>query len=174
MRFYQDVGSLEERRENNAAAARTAIVEVPDPDEERKPAGPEVDDVQSDETSVARDLGHLPRGLSVMLLEPYPWNRPVSGPVAAATAELVLWYPLLGLAVVGGVHTLRSRRSWLPTLMLPLLVGGAVAVLYGLAEGNFGTAYRHRGELVWVVALFAAAGGEATASWVKSRRTQDS
>ncbi|MDQ3677323.1 MAG: hypothetical protein M3401_11060, partial [Actinomycetota bacterium] len=60
----------------------------------------------------------------------------------------------------------RHRR----TLAFPVLAGGAILMMYGLTEGNLGTAYRHRGEFVWVVALLAAIGAERIAAWRSERR----
>ena len=44
-------------------------------------------------------------------------------------------------------------------LAFPVLAGAATLAMYGLTEGNLGTAYRHRGEFVWVVALLDARTG---------------
>ncbi len=70
---------------------------------------------------------------------------------------------MLVLALTG---LFRIRRHLAP-LAFPVLAGGAVLVTYALTEGNIGTAYRHRGELVWAVALLAAAG----ARWVIEGRS---
>ena len=35
----------------------------------------------------------------------------------------------------------------------------------GLSEGNLGTAFRHRGEIVWAVAILAAWGARSLAAW---------
>lgn len=96
----------------------------------------------------------LPRGLAVMLFAPYPWESTGNPRVDLARLEMALWYPLLALAAVGAL-ALRRRAD---LLLFPLLAGGATVLLYALTEGNFGTAFRHRGEFVWVVALLAAAG----------------
>lgn len=102
-------------------------------------------------------LAHLPRGLSVMLLEPFPWQPAHNAQLWLAKLEMLLWYPLLALATLGLVAAV-VRRSWRPTVAFPALVGGGTLVVAALAEGNFGTAFRHRGELVWEVALLAALG----------------
>lgn len=98
-------------------------------------------------------LRHLPRGVFVMLLEPTPWgwSSDDSATLRLARLESLLWYPLLILAALGIPTALRNLKSFL----LPILVGGGVLVMYALTEGNIGTAYRHRGELVWVVVLLA-------------------
>jgi hypothetical protein len=103
-----------------------------------------------------QNLLYLPKGLAILVLGPYPWQGSASAALTFAKAETVLWYPLLALAVVGVL----SVRRHAATLLFPLVVGGGVACMWALVEGNFGTAYRHRGELVWVVCLLAAAGGQ--------------
>ncbi len=67
----------------------------------------------------------------------------------------------MALALVGLLGAWQHRRA----LAFPVLAGGAILVMYGLTEGNLGTAYRHRGEFVWVVALLAAVGAERLAVW---------
>jgi hypothetical protein len=100
------------------------------------------------------DLAHLPRGLSVMLLEPFPVPFEGSLSLRLARLESLLWYPLLLLAAVG---LWRARRH-LPSLVFPALAAGGILVMYALTEGNIGTAHRHRGEFVWVIAMLAALG----------------
>lgn len=142
LEFVRDAGSLEVRRHANAEDAETAFV-VPDQPE-----------VNGQPASLISDLRHLPRGLSVMLLEPYPWQRTGNARLRFAQLESVVWYPLLAFGVIGTRDLWRHKR----VLLFPLLFGGGTVILYSLTEGNFGTAYRHRGEFVWVVALFAAFG----------------
>lgn len=100
------------------------------------------------------NVRHLPRGLSAMLLEPFP--IPFSGSIALKLAriEALLWYPLLSLGAIG----LWNVRRYLRQMAFPLLIGGGALLMYALSEGNVGTAHRHRGEFVWVVALLAAIG----------------
>jgi hypothetical protein len=106
------------------------------------------------ESSALRDLKHLPTGLLVMLLAPLPWEVSDNRSVRFAAMENVVWYPLVLLAAVGSTVVWRQRRI----LLFPLLAAGATVLTYALSEGNFGTAYRHRGEFVWAVALLAGHG----------------
>ena len=103
---------------------------------------------------ILRDVQHLPRGLSVMLLEPYPWDANRNLRVVFAKIETVLWYPILGLAIVGATQVRRHP----PILAFPILLGSGTVLGYALAQGNLGTAFRHRGELVWIAVLLAAYG----------------
>jgi hypothetical protein len=110
--------------------------------------------------SAGAELSYLPTGVTVMALRPWPWetSRRSIG-ITLARIETVPWYPLVLLALVG-LTTLRAFRTRLPVLAFPLLVGGATLTMYALTEGNLGTAFRHRGEFVWVVLLFATLGLE--------------
>ncbi|MGH2747932.1 MAG: hypothetical protein ACRDKB_08420 [Actinomycetota bacterium] len=117
--------------------------------EEPAPPPPLVDD-----GGLEADIAHLPRGILVMLFEPVPWQDGESASFEMARAENLLWYPLLLLGLVG----LWRARSHLRVLAFPILAGGGSLLVYALAEGNIGTAFRHRGEFVWVVALLAALG----------------
>jgi hypothetical protein len=149
-------GTLEARRQANAVGASTAVVPTPGPSSGAgsKPAARP----RAAAENAAANLRYLPRGLEVMLLEPL---RPSSNRrVQLALAENLLWWPLLLLGVVG----LWAARGRMRVLAFPILVAGAIAVLYGLSEGNLGTAFRHRGEIVWAVALLACVGAAQVAA----------
>lgn len=157
-------GSLAERRALNAEDASTAVVEprsqvLATTTTTRPPlALPEGEVQPAPEAplsgSIATDLAHLPRGLSVMLLEPYPWQATANVRVMLALAEHVIWYPVLVLAVVG---TWQARRR-LETLAFPVFAAAGVIAMYALVEGNFGTAFRHRAEATWALWLLAGVG----------------
>jgi len=101
------------------------------------------------------DLIYLPQGLRVMFLDPLPQHLNKSPNMKYAFAEHLLWYPLLLLALIGVVT---RRKSLTPEIVFTVLVTGGLATMWALVEGNFGTAYRHRGELVWGVAVLAGIG----------------
>jgi hypothetical protein len=116
----------------------------------------------ADEGPLDPNVRHIPRGLSVMLIEPLPLPFAGSISLRLARGEDLLWYPLLALAVFG----LWRRRHQLAELVFPLLAGGGIVLMYALSEGNVGTAHRHRGEFVWVVAILATLGAKA---WIVGR-----
>jgi hypothetical protein len=142
--FVRDARLPVVQRALNAAGANSATID------------PEVDE---DATTVhpSAELSYLPKGVAVVALRPWPWE-PSRGSVGLVLARLesLLWYPLLLLAAVG-LTTVPAR---LRVLAFPLLAGGAILVMYALTEGNLGTAFRHRGELVWIVLLLATLGLE--------------
>lgn len=118
-------------------------------------------------TALDPNLAHLPTGLAVMLLEPVPWETEGSSSLRMARLEALVWYPLLILGLVG----LWASRKHLRSLAFPILAGGGVLFVYALTEGNIGTAFRHRGEFVWVVALLAALGLHQLVSRRQQRRS---
>ena len=83
-----------------------------------------------------------------------------------ARANAIIWYPLLLLALIG---LLGLRPRHLRVMAFPLLAGGAILLSYALIEGNLGTAFRHRGEFEWVVALLAGFGLWRLATWRAQR-----
>jgi hypothetical protein len=147
--FVSGAPNLANQRARNAAHAQSAVVPS-----------------SADDTgSGLVDVSYLPKGLTVIALRPWPWEPSGSLGVTLARLETLVWYPLLALAAVGLTTAWPRRR----VLAFPLLYAGTMFVIYGLAEGNLGTAYRHRGEAVWAVALLAALGVERIVA-ARSRR----
>ncbi|MDQ3632369.1 MAG: hypothetical protein M3417_14085 [Actinomycetota bacterium] len=149
-----------------AAASPKKTPTVPDPPPTPAPA-PVAAPPDAPSPAVGTSLAYLPTGVTVVALRPWPWERSSESlGIRMARAETIVWYPLLLLALVGLPTVLRHRR----TLAFPVLAGGAILAMYGLTEGNLGTAYRHRGEFVWVVAVLAALGAERIVTWRHKRR----
>ena len=140
------------QRAMNAQHAQSAVV----PAEE-----------SSSDQGLRANLGYLPKGITVVALRPWPWEGENSVGVDLARVEALLWYPLLIFAAIGVPSVWTRRRS----LAFPLICSGGILILYGLAEGNLGTAFRHRGELVWTVAVLAALGIERVAHRREARAT---
>jgi hypothetical protein len=116
---------------------------------------------------VNRDLAYLPRGLQLMILDPLPMQLDGNRRVLFAFVEnMLLWYPLLVLALLGLPIAFRRRH---PATLYAMLFGGGILLLYALTEGNFGTAYRHRGEVVWAAAVAAGFGVEAVRGRLERR-----
>ncbi len=149
-----------------AAAPPDKPSSVPDPTPDPAPA-PVATPPDAPSPVVGNSLAYLPTGVTVVALRPWPWERSSESlGIRMARAETIVWYPLLLLALVGLSTAFRHRR----TLAFPVLAGGAILAMYGLTEGNLGTAYRHRGEFVWMVAVLAALGAERIVTWRHERR----
>ena len=132
---------VEVRRTGNAVGASTALT------------------CDATKGGISGKIEHLPCGLPAVVLRPYPWETDGTTSVRLARLEALLWYPLLILSIYG-LFRGWSRRRWLG---FPALYAGAIVLVYALTEGNIGTAYRHRAEAVWAVALFAALAAQTIA-----------
>lgn len=103
------------------------------------------------EDVVPRTLDYLPRGLAYALLAPFPWElgRPLD---LLTLPEMLVWYLVVIVAAVG---SWTMRRRWRSLAPLVLYVAQIVAIL-ALAEGNWGTLFRHRSMIIPVVVVLAA------------------
>ncbi len=106
------------------------------------------------------DLLYLPSGWKVMLIDPTPSQLSRSKNLYFPYLEHLIWYPVLILAVYGAV----TLRKWTIDLTFSGLLFVGLTTMWGLAEGNFGTAFRHRTEFVWIVFLFAGIGFQTFSS----------
>jgi hypothetical protein len=109
------------------------------------------------EENVRAGLRHLPVGLVDVTLRPFPWSSTVGLSLLMARAETVAWYVLYALGIIGILASLRRREAWL-ALQFPVLLMGMLLGIAALTQGNLGTAFRHREQMVWALALCAAAG----------------
>jgi hypothetical protein len=124
--------------------------------DESDAASTDVDDGTAGSALTISELAHLPEGYAVMFLEPYPWEERNDARFLLAKLDTVLWYPLVALGGVGAYLSLRRAR--VATIVVVVVAG--LATMFALFEGNLGTAFRHRGELVWGVALLSGIGWE--------------
>ena len=111
--------------------------------------------------TIGAALQYIPIGGSYLLFAPFPWDI-VTTLQAAAMPETLLWYPLFLLSILGFRISLRNRRT---AALVPLSVLLVVVSSYALVEGNFGTAYRHRAQIMPLFFVFSGVG----LSWIKVR-----
>jgi hypothetical protein len=112
---------------------------------------------QADISTPAKALVFLPKGLTFFLLAPFPWMLGSIRQILAVP-EMVFFYSLIPSIIRGVRHLLRHH---LANALMVLLVTGALTIGYALGEGNAGTAYRHRAQLLSFYLIFAAVGIEA-------------
>ena len=106
-------------------------------------------------SGLVEDIIYFPVGLRVMLLDPLPTRLADNTKLLMAFFEHILWYPLLIFSFIG------LKKFWRkPDLLFAATLGAGVISKWALVEGNFGTAYRHRGEFVWIAIFFASIGLE--------------
>ena len=118
-------------------------------------------------TGFKNDLKALPTGLIAFALRPFPWQHGEGLSYDFAALEEFLYYPLYLLAMIG-VIAYRRRRE---VIAFPLLVTVLVTGIAAEAEGNLGSAFRHRDQLFWAVAFFATLGTHHLYLWWRRRGT---
>ncbi len=107
-----------------------------------------------DVSSPMRSLQYLPVGLAFFLLAPFPWQ--VGSLLTIMTLpEMLIWYALFPLVVLGGVHLLRRKFTEVFPLVTFVIL---TASIYALVEGNAGTAYRHRAQLMVFLLILGSVG----------------
>ena len=111
-------------------------------------------------------LRYLPLGFSFLLFAPFPWALE-SALQTAAAPETILWYPIFLVALIGMRHAI-LRGSHLAVIPLSVLL--IVTTSYALVEGNFGTAYRHRAQIMPLFFIVAGVGWVVLKPWFDKRR----
>ena len=109
-------------------------------------------DVDISTTSGA--LSVIPLGLVYLLFAPFPWQ--VANLRQSITLpEMLVWWASFPLLCLGLYFTLRYRvRQALPILLFTALL----TMAYSVFQGNVGTAYRQRAQLLVFYFIFVAVG----------------
>lgn len=101
-------------------------------------------------------VAFLPIGMAYFLFSPFPWAiDPTRIRQLLSIPELLIWYALIPSLLRGLRYGARRNfyySSILYALILPMILA------YSLAEGNVGTAFRHRAQVMVFLLIFAAAG----------------
>jgi hypothetical protein len=114
--------------------------------------------------STGANFRALPRGAVGVMFRPFVWDPTPNTSVRIAKLENIVWYALYGLALIG-LWACRRRRD---VIAYPFIVTCAILGIAALTEGNAGTAFRHRGQVLWAIAIFALMG----LHHVRTRRRQ--
>lgn len=99
-------------------------------------------------------LAFLPVGIAYFLLSPFPWQI-TSFLKAFSLPEMLLIYGLVPAIIRGLRHAVGEKFR---EAMQPLLLTALLTVSYALGEGNVGTLYRHRAQVLAFYLMFAAVG----------------
>jgi hypothetical protein len=107
------------------------------------------------DNTLGASLGVLPRGLFNTMIRPLPWEvQSSNSDQFFAGLESVLWVTLYALS---GLHLWRQRgRIW--QLAFPVMLVAAISLTGALTHGNLGTAFRHRGQVLFALAVLASGG----------------
>jgi hypothetical protein len=99
-------------------------------------------------------LSTVPLGLTYLLLAPFPWQL-ASLRQAITLPEMVVWWSSIPLLVLGAWFTIKHRlREIAPIVIFTSLL----TLTYSIMQGNVGTAYRQRAQLLVFYFVFVAVG----------------
>lgn len=109
---------------------------------------------QADISSPTKAIFFLPKGMMYFLLAPFPWMLGSIRQILAVP-ETLFFYWLIPW-IVRGIRNL--IRFHLGASMMVLLITAGLTLGYALGEGNAGTAYRHRAQILCFFLIFASIG----------------
>jgi Dolichyl-phosphate-mannose-protein mannosyltransferase len=110
-------------------------------------------------------LTAVPLGLTYLLFAPFPWQL-ASLRQSITLPEMVVWWASFPLLVMGIWFTLKFRlRQALPILIFTTML----TLAYSIFQGNVGTAYRQRSQILVFYFIFVAVG----AILLKERRENE-
>lgn len=115
-------------------------------------------DKDADISTPTKAMAYLPKGVSYFLLAPFPWQMTKMSQLITAP-EMVVWWSLVPAVVIGIRRATRERLAESSGILIFLL---ALTIVYGLSQGNVGTAYRVRAQLLVFYFIFGAAGMKPT------------
>jgi hypothetical protein len=107
-----------------------------------------------DVSTASGALSAVPLGLAYLLLAPFPWQL-ASLRQSITLPEMVVWWVSFPLLLTGIRFTLKYRlRQALPILIFTTML----TVAYSIFQGNVGTAYRQRSQILVFYFIFVAVG----------------
>ena len=111
----------------------------------------------SQDVDVSTTLGALsaiPVGLIYLLFAPFPWQL-ANLRQSITLPEMLVWWASFPMLVLGGWFTIRYRlRQALPILIFTSML----TLAYSIFQGNVGTAYRQRAQILVFYFIFVAVG----------------
>lgn len=107
-----------------------------------------------DVSTPAGAISAIPLGLSYLILAPFPWQL-ASLRQIITLPEMLVWWSSLPLLVLGAWFTIKYKlREVAPILIFTTLL----TLTYSILQGNVGTAYRQRAQLLVFYFVFVAVG----------------
>ncbi len=110
--------------------------------------------VDADVSTPLGALLYFPIGLAYFLLAPFPWQWGSLRQAIAVPETLFMW-TIIPATLAGLLKIAREKMN----LVMPLFVlMAAVTISYSLVQGNVGTAFRHRAQVMIFVFIFSGIG----------------
>jgi 4-amino-4-deoxy-L-arabinose transferase-like glycosyltransferase len=107
-----------------------------------------------DVTTTAGALTALPVGMVYLLFAPFPWQL-ANLRQSITLPEMLIWWASFPMLILGLWFTIRYRlRQAFPILIFTTML----TLSYSIFQGNIGTAYRQRSQLLVFYFMFVAVG----------------
>jgi hypothetical protein len=107
-----------------------------------------------DVSTASGAISAVPLGMAYLLFAPFPWQL-ASLRQSITLPEMTVWWLCFPLLVVGVWFTLSYRlRQALPILLFTVML----TLAYSIFQGNIGTAYRQRSQILVFYFIFVAVG----------------
>jgi hypothetical protein len=99
-------------------------------------------------------ISTIPMGLVYLLFAPFPWQL-ASLRQSITFPEMIIWWSSFPLLVLGIWYSMKYRlRQIAPILIFTTML----SIAYSVFQGNVGTAYRQRAQLLVFYFIFVAVG----------------
>ncbi|MET0623216.1 MAG: glycosyltransferase family 39 protein [Pyrinomonadaceae bacterium] len=122
-----------------------------------------------DVSTASGALSAIPLGMAYLLFAPFPWQL-ASLRQSITLPEMLAWWAAFPLLVMGIWFTVKYRlRQALPILLFTTMLTTA----YSIFQGNVGTAYRQRSQILVFYFIFVAVGAVLVLERRENRRRQE-
>ena len=122
----------------------------------------------SDVSTVNGAISNVPLGMLYLLFAPFPWQL-TSLRQAITLPEMILWWASFPMMMLGLWFSMRYRlRVIAPILIFTTLL----SLAYSVFQGNVGTAYRQRSQLLVFYFIFVAVGYVVVVEKLEDRKRQ--
>ena len=121
-----------------------------------------------DVTTTEGALTVIPLGVVYLLLAPFPWQFSTLRQTITLP-EMIVWWLAFPLLVLGMWYSIKHRlRQVSPIVIFTTML----TLVYSVFQGNVGTAYRQRSQLLVFYFIFVAVGGVIMKERSENRRLQ--
>jgi hypothetical protein len=121
-----------------------------------------------DVTTATGAISAIPIGATYLLFAPFPWQL-ANLRQSITLPEMIVWWASFPLLILGLWFTVKYRlRQSLPILIFTTMV----TLAYSIFQGNVGTAYRQRSQLLVFYFIFVSVGYELLKERRQDRRQQ--
>ena len=136
-----------------------------------------IDQARNAESGFAKDvdvgttegaLTVIPIGLLYLLFAPFPWQL-ASLRQGIALPEMLIWWAAFPLLVLGWWYAVKHRLKQVAPIVLFTTM---LTVAYAVFQGNVGTAYRQRSQLLVFYFIFVAVGAVLVREKQEEKRRQ--